>query len=61
MWFSTSRKPSPRTRRLARTLAGFFGLDHSAEGEAGRMIRVSGRKIEFLYGNELVLRPSRNI
>ncbi len=135
MRFSTSRKPSPRTRRLARTLAGFFGaeyvtrgkaglddgdiwmvvveedgnpaglakrfggdetvlrftvaveggskrlkmdrpvvvgagkdardvaeffgLDLSAEGEAGRKIRVSDREIEFLDGRELVLRLNR--
>jgi len=135
MRFSTSRKPSPRSRRLARTLAGFFGaeymtrgkaglddgdiwmvvveedgnpaglakrsggdervlrftvaveggsrrlkmdrpvvvgagkdardvaeffgLDLSAEGEAGRKIRVSGREIEFLDGRELVLRLNR--
>ena len=35
MRFSTSRKPSPRTRRLARILASFFGAAYMTRGKAG--------------------------
>jgi len=35
MRFTTSRRPSPRSRRLARTLAGFFGSGYMTRGKAG--------------------------
>ena len=33
MRFSTSRKPSPRARRLARTLASFLGCEYMPRGK----------------------------
>ncbi|MDD3708804.1 MAG: hypothetical protein QM433_11440 [Euryarchaeota archaeon] len=35
MRFSTSRRPSPRSRRFARTLASFFGSEYTTRGKAG--------------------------
>ena len=35
MRFTTSRRPSPGARRLARTLAGFLGADYMTRGKSG--------------------------
>jgi hypothetical protein len=35
MRFTTSRRPSPRARRLARTLASFFGAEYMTRGKSG--------------------------
>ena len=35
MRFSTSRRPSPRARRLARTLASFLGAEYMTRGKSG--------------------------
>jgi len=35
MRFTTSRRPSPRTRRLARTLAGFLCAEYATRGKSG--------------------------
>lgn len=35
MRFTTSRKPSPRARRIARTLASFLGADYMTRGKSG--------------------------
>jgi len=35
MRFTTSRRPSPRARRVGRVLASFFGARHMTRGQAG--------------------------
>lgn len=35
MRFTTSRKPSPRTRRIARTLANYLGVSYATRGKSG--------------------------
>ncbi|MDF0590247.1 Brix domain-containing protein [Candidatus Methanocrinis natronophilus] len=35
MRFTTSRKPSPRTRRIARTLANYLGVTYTTRGKSG--------------------------
>jgi hypothetical protein len=40
----------------ARDLAEFFGLDHAAEAAAGRAIRVGGGFVDFVDGEDLILR-----
>ncbi|MGB3943195.1 MAG: hypothetical protein WBK88_00180 [Methanothrix sp.] len=35
MRFTTSRKPSPRTRRIARTLANYLGVSYTTRGKSG--------------------------
>jgi rRNA maturation protein Rpf1 len=35
MRFTTSRKPSPRARRIAKTLANYLGADYITRGKSG--------------------------
>jgi U3 small nucleolar ribonucleoprotein protein IMP4 len=42
--------------KAARDVAEFFDLDFSPEGAAGRVIRVGGDRIDFVDGEDLMLR-----
>jgi hypothetical protein len=44
------------TGKRAREVALFFGLEISTEGAAGRVIRVTDRQVDFVDGEELILR-----
>lgn len=44
------------TGKLPSEVAEFFGLDISPEADAGRKIRVRDREIDFVDGEELIVR-----
>ncbi len=44
------------TGKAARDLAEFFGLDWASEGAAERVIRVGDGRIDFVDGEDLILR-----
>ncbi|RMD65771.1 hypothetical protein D6833_02410, partial [Candidatus Parcubacteria bacterium] len=54
-YITTSRKPSPITRRLARTLANIFGLFYESRGKRNfdsvrrRALKHGCGRVAFLY------------
>ena len=44
------------TGKSVRDVAEFFGLDFSPEGAAGREIRVGDDRVDFVDGEDLILR-----